>query len=32
MIAGREGWKRKRVAELVAGWEEMGVLVRGRFW
>ncbi len=28
----REGWKRKRVAELVGGWEELGVLVRGRHW
>ena len=28
----REGWKRKKVAALVAGWEEMGVLVRARHW
>lgn len=31
-IAGREGWKRKRVADLVAGWEGLGVLIRGRHW
>jgi len=31
-IPVREGWKRKRVAELVGGWGEMGVLVRGRHW
>lgn len=26
------GWKRKRVVDLVAGWERLGVLVRGRHW
>lgn len=31
-IAVREGWKRKGVQELVAGWEEMGVLGRVRHW
>lgn len=31
-ISVREGWKRKRVAELMAGWEGMGVVVRGRHW
>lgn len=31
-IPVREGWKRKRVAALVAGWEELGVLVRARHW
>lgn len=31
-IPVREGWKRKRVAALVAGWEELGVLVRSRHW
>lgn len=31
-IPVREGWKRKRVAELVGGWESLGVLVRGRHW
>ena len=31
-IPVREGWKRKRVAVLVAGWEELGVLVRARHW
>ena len=31
-IPVREGWKRKRVASLVAGWEELGVLLRGRHW
>lgn len=32
IIPVREGWKRKRVAELMAGWEGLGVLVRGRHW
>ena len=32
MIPVREGWKRKKVAVLVAGWEELGVLVRARHW
>ena len=32
IIAVREGWKRKRVDELMAGWERLGVLVRGRHW
>lgn len=31
-IPVREGWKRKRVAELIVGWEGLGVLVRGRHW
>lgn len=31
-IPVREGWKRKRVADLMAGWEGMGLLVRGRHW
>lgn len=31
-IPVREGWKRKRVAELIAGWQGMGLLVRGRHW
>ncbi|MCJ1273802.1 Nitrogen permease regulator 3 [Puttea exsequens] len=31
-IAVREGWKRKRVAESIGGWEELGVLVRARHW
>ena len=31
-IAIMEGWKRKRVAELIAGWEAEGVLVKGRHW
>lgn len=31
-IPVREGWKRKRVALLLTGWEELGVLVRGRHW
>ena len=31
-IAVQEGLKRKRMTELVAGWEELGVLVRGRHW
>lgn len=31
-IPVREGWKRKRVAEMVAGWEGLDVLVRGRHW
>ncbi|CAO1604930.1 Nitrogen permease regulator 3 [Xanthoria calcicola] len=32
MIAVREGWKRKKVAELVAGWEAEGLLLRGKHW
>ena len=28
----REGWKRKRAKELLDGWVELGVLVRGRHW
>ena len=32
IIAVRESWKRKRVGELVAGWEALGLLVRGRHW
>lgn len=31
-VSVREGWKRKRVAELMGGWESLGVLVRGRHW
>ncbi|KAI4101779.1 MAG: hypothetical protein L6R37_004756 [Teloschistes peruensis] len=31
-IAVGEGWKRKREAELVAGWEAEGFLCRGRHW
>jgi hypothetical protein len=31
-IPVREGWKRKRVVALLTGWEELGVLVRGRHW
>ncbi len=32
MIAVRENWKRKKVAELVAGWEAEGLLLRGKHW
>lgn len=31
-IAVREGWKRKTVADLMAGWEELGILLRARHW
>ncbi|KAL2043632.1 hypothetical protein N7G274_003939 [Stereocaulon virgatum] len=31
-IPVREGWKRKKVVALLTGWEELGVLVRGRHW
>lgn len=31
-IPVREGWKRKKVKELLDGWVELGVLVRGRHW
>ena len=31
-IAVREGWKRKRVMELVAGWEGLGTLSKVRHW
>ncbi|KAL8715249.1 MAG: hypothetical protein Q9220_001207 [cf. Caloplaca sp. 1 TL-2023] len=31
-IAVQEGWKRKRVADLVAGWEGEGLLLRARHW
>lgn len=31
-IAVMLGWKWKRVMELVVGWEDLGVLVRGRHW
>ncbi|CAF9934322.1 MAG: Nitrogen permease regulator 3 [Heterodermia speciosa] len=31
-IAIREGWKRKKVGDLVAGWEGMGFLRRVRHW
>ena len=27
-----EGWKKKRTFELVAGWEELGILLRSRRW
>lgn len=32
MIAVREGWKRRRVGELIAGWENLGILRRVRHW
>ena len=32
IIAAREGWKRKRAAELITVWGEMGLLVKGRHW
>lgn len=32
VIAVREGWKRKRVDELMAGWERLGILIRDRHW
>lgn len=31
-IAVREGWKRKRVGDLLAGWDSMGFLRRVRHW
>lgn len=31
-IAVQEGWKRKRVAEFIAGWEAEGLLLEGRHW
>ena len=31
-IAVREGWKRKRAGEFIAGWESMGFLRRVRHW
>ena len=31
-IAVREGWKRKRVGELIAGWESLSILRRVRHW
>lgn len=31
-IAVQEGWKRKRVAEFLAGWEGEGILMKGRSW
>lgn len=31
-IPVREGWKRKGAKELLDGWVELGVLVRGRHW
>ena len=31
-IPVREGWKRKKVKELVDGWVELGLLTRGRHW
>ena len=27
-----EGWKKKRTFELVAAWEELGIVLRGRCW
>lgn len=32
IIAVRQGWKRKMVAELLNGWEKMEILVRARHW
>lgn len=32
IIAVRQGWKRKRVAELLNGWERLEILVRARHW
>ncbi|KAL8705442.1 MAG: hypothetical protein Q9201_001423 [Fulgogasparrea decipioides] len=32
MVAVQENWKRKRVAEFIASWEEEGLLIRGRHW
>ena len=32
IIAAREGWKRKKAAEFITVWEEMGLLVKGRHW
>lgn len=32
IIAVRQGWKRKRVAELLNGWEKLEILVRARHW
>lgn len=31
-IAVQESWKRKVVAELIAGWEAEGFLCKGRHW
>ena len=31
-IAVREGWKRKRAGDLIAGWENLGFLRRVRHW
>lgn len=31
-IAVQENWKRKRVAEFIAGWEAEGFLLKGRHW
>ena len=31
-IVVNEGWKRRRVAELINAWEAEGLLVRGRHW
>lgn len=31
-IAVQEGWKRKRVADLMAGWEAEGLLLRAKHW
>ncbi|KAL9024054.1 MAG: hypothetical protein Q9196_006796 [Gyalolechia fulgens] len=31
-IAVQEGWKRKRVADFIAGWEAEGLLLKGRHW
>ncbi|KAI4267887.1 MAG: hypothetical protein L6R38_008047 [Xanthoria sp. 2 TBL-2021] len=32
MIAVQENWKRKRIAEFIAGWEAEGLLLRGKHW
>lgn len=31
-VAVREGWKRKKVGDLVAGWEAEGFVIRARHW
>ncbi|KAL9610708.1 MAG: hypothetical protein Q9167_004600 [Letrouitia subvulpina] len=31
-IAVQEGWKRKRIADLVASWEAEGLLLKSRHW
>ena len=32
IIAVRQSWKRKRVVELLNGWEKLEILVRARHW